>query len=70
LKEQLESKGKQIQELIQSVVDLKNKDDIINNLTAHKECKTDSTNDNLQKELDAMKAKFKALKIEHESDSI
>jgi hypothetical protein len=62
----LESKEKQIQELIQSVVDIKNKDDIINNLSAHKECKSDSTNDKLQKELDVMKAKFEALKIEHE----
>jgi hypothetical protein len=62
----LESKEKQIQQLIQSVVDLKSKDDIINNLKAHKECKTDSTNDKLQKELDAMKAKFEALKIQHE----
>jgi hypothetical protein len=62
----LESKEKQIQELIQSVVDIKNKDDIINNLSANKECKSDSTNDKLQKELDVMKAKFEALKIEHE----
>jgi hypothetical protein len=62
-------KEKQIQELIQNVGDLKSNYDIINNLTAHKECKTDSANDKLQKELDAMKAKFEALKIEHEQVS-
>jgi hypothetical protein len=45
---------------------LKKKDDIINNLTAHKECKTDSTNEKLQKELDNMTANFEALKIQHE----
>jgi hypothetical protein len=62
----LESKEKQIQELIQNVGDLKSNYDIINNLTSHKECKSDLTNDKLQKELDDMKAKFEALKIEHE----
>jgi hypothetical protein len=62
----LESKEKQIQELIQNVGDLKSNYDIINNLTIHKESKSDSTNDKLQKELDAMKAKFEALKIQHE----
>jgi phage host-nuclease inhibitor protein Gam len=62
----LESKEKQIQELIHNVGDLKRNFDIINNHTAHKDCKTDSTNEKLQKELDAMKAKFEALKIEHE----
>jgi hypothetical protein len=62
----LESKEKHIQELIQSVVDIKGNNDIINNLTAHKECKTDSANEKLQKELEAMKAKYEVLKIEHE----
>ena len=60
------SKEKQIQELIQSIGDLKKKDEIINNLTSHIECKTDSAHEKLQKDLDTMTAKYEALKTQHE----
>ncbi len=64
----MESKEKEIKELIQSIFDLKKKDDIIINLSSHKECKSDSTQEKLQKDLDAMTAKFEALKTQHESE--
>ena len=64
MNQKLESKEKQIQELISSIGDLKRKDEIINNLTIHKENKNDSTtNDKLRKDLEAMTAKYEALKI-------
>ena len=47
---------------------MKKKDDIINNLSSHKECKPDSTLEKLQKDLDAMTAKFEALNTQHESE--
>jgi hypothetical protein len=60
-------KEKYIQELISSIGDhLKNKDEIIKDFTSHKECKTDSNNDKLQKELEVITAKYEALKIQHE----
>ena len=43
-------------------------DEIIKNLSTHKDCKSDSTNDKLQKDLEAMTAKYEALKIQHESE--
>jgi hypothetical protein len=55
-----------MQELISSIGELKSKDEIIKDLTTHIDCKTDSTNDKLQKKLDAMTAKYEALKIQHE----
>ncbi len=64
----MESKEKEIKELIQSIFDLKKKDDIINNLSSHKECKQDSINEKLQNDLDAMTAKLEALKTQHESE--
>ena len=63
------SKEKQIQELIQTIGDQKSNYNIIENLTSHKECKPDSAHDNLQKDLDAMTAKYEALKTQHESES-
>ena len=66
LKQSLVSKEKQIQELIQSIGDLKKKDEIINNLTSQKERKTDSAHEKLQKDLDTMTAKYEALKTQHE----
>jgi hypothetical protein len=39
---------------------------MINNLTTHQECLTESTPDNLQKDLDAIIAKFEALKTQHQ----
>jgi hypothetical protein len=62
------SKEKQIQELIQSIGELKSNYDIIDNLTSHKECKTNSAHDNLQKDLDNMTTKYEALKTQHESE--
>jgi hypothetical protein len=62
------SKEKENKELIQSIFDLKKKDEIISHLTNHKECKPDSSHEKLQKELDAMTAKFEAQKIQHESE--
>jgi hypothetical protein len=62
------SKEKQIQELIQTIGDLKSNYNIIENLTSHKECKPDSAQDNLQKDLDTMTAKYEALKTQHESE--
>ena len=53
---------------MQTIGDLKSNYNIIENLTSHKECKTDSAHDNLQKDLDAMTAKYEALKIQHESE--
>ncbi len=64
----MESKEKEIKELIQSIFELKKKDDIINNLSSHKECKPDSTLEKIQKDLDAMTAKFEALKTQNESE--
>jgi hypothetical protein len=61
------SKEKQIQDLIKIIGDLKSKDEIINNLTIHKECKPESSHEKLQRELDEMKAKFEAQKREHET---
>jgi hypothetical protein len=37
-----------------------------NNLTSHQKCLTESSPDNLQKDLDAIIAKFEALKTQHE----
>ena len=65
LKSSLESKEKEIKELIKSIFDLKKKDDIINNLSSHKECKPDSTHEKLQQDLNTMTAKFEALKSQH-----
>jgi hypothetical protein len=45
---------------------LKKKDNVIDNLASHKECKIDSFHEKLQKELDDMTAKNEALKIQHE----
>ncbi len=64
----MESKEKEIKELIQSIFDLKKKDDIIKNLSSHKECKPDSNHEKLQKDLDAMTAKFEAQKTQNESE--
>jgi hypothetical protein len=57
----------QIKDLIKSIGDLKSKDEIINNLTTHNECKPDSSHEKLQKELDEMKAKFEVQKRENET---
>lgn len=43
----------------------KSKNEIINNLTIHKECKPDSSHEKIQKELDEMKAKFEVQKSHH-----
>jgi hypothetical protein len=56
LKQSLELKENQIQELIQSIGELKSKDEIINYLTSHKECKTDFAHDKLQEDLESMTA--------------
>jgi hypothetical protein len=68
LKQSLESKEKQIQELIKSIGDLKSIGEIINNPTDYKERKTDSAYEKLQKDLDAMTAKYDALKTQYESE--
>ena len=59
------SKEKQIEELIQSIGDLKSNFHVINNLTTHKEYKTDSANDKLQKDYDTLIANHEALKTQH-----
>jgi hypothetical protein len=58
----LESKEKKIEDLIKSIFDLKKKDEIIDNLSSHKECKSDSAHEKLQHDLDTMTANFEALK--------
>jgi polyhydroxyalkanoate synthesis regulator phasin len=42
--------------------------DVINNLTNHRECKTGSAHEKIQKELDEMIAKYEAQKAQHESE--
>ena len=53
---------------MQTIGDQKSNYNIIKNLTSHKECKPDSAQDNLQKDLDTMTAKYEALKTQHESE--
>ena len=57
----MESKEKKIEDLVQSIFDLKKKDEIISNLSNHKECKSDSAHEKLQHDLDTMTANFEAL---------